>query len=122
MFEELYVGSAEDNVLNEAVEKILEASEDVIGDGSTDIDIVAGITDEDIPDYDENENDEDYEDDEEVVYAIPESYESDDKEDDDDDEDDEEEEDEDDEDDDDEEEEDDDSGECYGQGCKKYRY
>ena len=109
MFEELYVGSAEDNVLNEAVEKILEASEDVIGDGSTDIDIVAGITDEDIPDYDETEDDEDYE--EEVVYAIPESYESDDKEDDDDDEDDEEEEDD-----------DDDSGECYGQGCKKYRY
>ena len=118
MFEELYVGSAEDNILNEAVEQILEASEDVIGDGSTDIDIVAGITDGDIPDYDENEDDEDYEDDEEeVVYAIPESYESDDKEDDDDDEDDEEEEDEDDE-----EEEDDDSGECYGQGCKKYRY
>ena len=112
MFEELYVGSAEDNVLNEAVEKILEASEDVIGDGSTDIEMVAGITDEDIPDYDENEDDEDYEDDEEeVVYAIPESYESDDKEDDDDEEDDEEEE-----------FDDDDSGECYGQGCKKYRY
>ena len=117
MFEELYVGSAEDNVLNEAVEKILEASEDVIGDGSTDIDIVAGITDEDIPDYDENEDDEDYEDEEEeVVYAIPESYESDDKEDDDDDEEDDDDDDEDDEDD------DDDSGECYGQGCKKYRY
>ena len=116
MFEELYVGSAEDNILNEAVEQILEASEDVIGDGSTDIDIVAGITDEDIPDYDENEDDEDYEDDEEeVVYAIPESYESDDEEDDDDD-------DEDDEDDEDEEDDDDDSGECYGQGCKKYRY
>ena len=118
MFEELYVGSAEDNVLNEAVEKILEASEDVIGDGSTDIDIVAGIADEDIPDYDETEDDEDYE--EEVVYAIPESYESDDKEDDD-----EEEEDEDEEDDDDDEYDEDDyddSGECYGQGCKKYRY
>ena len=116
MFEELYVGSAEDNILNEAVEQILEASEDVIGDGSTDIDIVAGITDEDIPDYDENEDYEDYEDDEEeVVYAIPESYESDDEEDDDDD-------DEDDEDDEDEEDDDDDSGECYGQGCKKYRY
>ena len=121
MFEELYVGSAEDNVLNEAVEQILEASEDVIGDGSTDIDIVAGITDEDIPDYDETEDDEDYEDDEEeVVYAIPESYESDDEEDDDDD--DEDDEDDDDEDDEDEEDDDDDSGECYGQGCKKYRY
>ena len=121
MFEELYVGSAEDNVLNEAVEQILEASEDVIGDGSTDIDIVAGITDEDMPDYDENEDDEDYEDDEEeVVYAIPESYESDDEEDDDDG--DEDDEDDDDEDDEDEEDDDDDSGECYGQGCKKYRY
>ena len=119
MFEELYIGSAEDNVLNEAVEKILEASEDVIGDGSTDIDIVAGIADEDIPDYDETEDDEDYEDDEEeVVYAVPESYESDDEEDDDDD-DDEDDEDDDDEDD---EDDDDDSGECYGQGCKKYRY
>ena len=73
MINELFIETAEDLVLNEFADSLEEAASDLISDNGNDIDIIAGIDDDDIGEYKDDEYD-GTEDDNEVLYAIPEFY------------------------------------------------
>jgi len=72
-----YIDTAEDMIVDDQAEKIVDAMEDIVEDDYNDIDNIAGIDDDTEgsfeEDEDELEDDEDYDDDEGYVdYVVPE--------------------------------------------------